>query len=544
MKFFSVTLFLLHVFKNTTSCAALSKATDPASLTSPSRDLMNVARAARWYELGEGVGSENSNEKTGHCVATSVDGQILAVSSPLYKSGNNIDAGRVRVYGFDPIHDKWIPMGSDIIGPEFSQSGSALAMAADGKTLIVGMPNHDNDSGKEAGTIKVYSFENLGGTGEEEWVQKGPTLIGFDDYAHFGAAVAISNDGRKIAVGSPTEGAVFEQGKIGTEAGTVNVYEYEYTADDWYEYGYPLVGSETYGHFGAAVGLDFDGKNLVVGAPDHGPYNAGLVRFFHFNETTRLYDDAGDMPAMALGDRFGATVDMSLDGRTVIAGAPMHKGSDVKTHSGHARVFERTDYSDVNPTVIEWKRKGRSLIGLDEGDQAGTSVSVSSDGNIVAVGSAYSDKMGKNSGRITLYLWDDIDGWVDMDLNVEGHGPLDYLGTSVALSQDGTEVAVGAPGGQYAKIFALRSTQPPTMSPIDFKEETDIIAKKSKKRVGGFRVFFNILVIALLTITCIFGVFKGGQFFMRKMKDGKLEAVPPSDLEMRMKEDGEEGEML
>eukprot|EP01083_Nonionella_stella_P028319 77992_1 len=251
---------------------------------------------------------------------------------------------------------------------------------------------------------------------------------------------------------------------------------------------------------------------------------------------------------MALGDRFGTSVDMSLDGKTVVAGAPMHKGNDVLIHSGHTRVFHRMD------DEWEWERKGNSLVGLNEGDQAGSSVSISHDGNVVAVGSAHSDKMGRDSGHFALFLRDDTDGWVDMDLHLEGHGPLDLLGTSVSLSRDGQEVAVGAPGpgGQYAKIFALRATSPPTMAPTEFVEDVDAMGNGGKKRkghneMGGFRVFFIVILISLLSVTVLFGIFKGSKWLMKRMtaQQHQPEAVPPSDnLEMRQMEDGEEAEML
>uniref|UniRef100_A0A7S3QA60 Uncharacterized protein n=1 Tax=Chaetoceros debilis TaxID=122233 RepID=A0A7S3QA60_9STRA len=578
MKLFSISVLVLHAFKSSGICAASPKAKDttPQSL-SLSRDL-NEARAARWYELGQGVltlvENENFSGEAGHCVATSSDGQILAVSSPLYrnKNKNELNNGRVRVFGFDPIRDKWVNMGSDIMGEEFSEFGSSISMDSFGKTLVIGMPVHDNDSGKEAGSVKVYSFENVGGTGEEEWIQMGPILKGENQYDHFGAAVSMSHDGRGIAVGSPNEEVLID-GNIREEVGVVRLYRqipeewtrlykhnpeewtrlYKHNPEEWVEIA-KIKGGLGFEHFGTAIGLGWNRQNaielgwnrqnLVVGAPDHGPYGSGMIRFFDFNGENGAYTQVGEVPSVWAGDRFGVAVDMSWDGKTVIAGAPRHKGNDYMALSGHAHVYQRVEVVNATdssePPSIKWERKGQSLVGLEQGDQAGTSVSVSGDGNTVAVGSAYSDKMGKNSGRIKIYLWDGVDSWEDMDLDVEGHGPLDYLGTSVSLSQDGTEVAVGAPGGQYAKIFALKSTQPPTMSPTDFNDNIGDEAIINKKG-HGLRVFLNVFVF-LLVVSLFVAIYLGTQMFKVRTKH---RAVPPSDLEMKkMEDESEEAEIV
>uniref|UniRef100_A0A7S3Q9Q8 Uncharacterized protein n=1 Tax=Chaetoceros debilis TaxID=122233 RepID=A0A7S3Q9Q8_9STRA len=583
MKSHSISLLLLHVLKYASSLNAetlppKAKAKDPRSKPSSFKRNLNEARAARWYELGQGVltlvENENFSGEAGHCVATSSDGQILAVSSPLYrnKNKNELNNGRVRVFGFDPIRDKWVNMGSDIMGEEFSEFGSSISMDSFGKTLVIGMPVHDNDSGKEAGSVKVYSFENVGGTGEEEWIQMGPILKGENQYDHFGAAVSMSHDGRGIAVGSPNEEVLID-GNIREEVGVVRLYKhnpeewtrlykhnpeewtrlYKHNPEEWVEIA-KIKGGLGFEHFGTAIGLGWNRQNaielgwnrqnLVVGAPDHGPYGSGMIRFFDFNGENGAYTQVGEVPSVWAGDRFGVAVDMSWDGKTVIAGAPRHKGNDYMALSGHAHVYQRVEVVNATdssePPSIKWERKGQSLVGLEQGDQAGTSVSVSGDGNTVAVGSAYSDKMGKNSGRIKIYLWDGVDSWEDMDLDVEGHGPLDYLGTSVSLSQDGTEVAVGAPGGQYAKIFALKSTQPPTMSPTDFNDNIGDEAIINKKG-HGLRVFLNVFVF-LLVVSLFVAIYLGTQMFKVRTKH---RAVPPSDLEMKkMEDESEEAEIV
>jgi hypothetical protein len=68
-------------------------------------------------------------------------------------------------------------------------------------------------------------------------------------------------------------------------------------------------------------------------------------------------------------------------------------------------------------------------------DKSGSAVALSADGSTVAVGAPYNDGNGSNSGEAWNQLGDDIDG----------EAADDWSGSAVALSADGSIVAVGAP---------------------------------------------------------------------------------------------------
>lgn len=90
-------------------------------------------------------------------------------------------------------------------------------------------------------------------------------------------------------------------------------------------------------------------------------------------------------------------------------------------------------------------RGGRTILG-DRPSSAvfGASVSLSGDGNTVAVGAVWSDSNGEASGGVRVLRWDvDMSGWAARGSDIEGGAAFDGLVVSVALSSDGNIVAAG-----------------------------------------------------------------------------------------------------
>ena len=78
-------------------------------------------------------------------------------------------------------------------------------------------------------------------------------------------------------------------------------------------------------------------------------------------------------------------------------------------------------------------------------DNSGYSVSLSSDGTVVAIGAIHgNDGNGSDSGHTRIYAWDGS-SWSQLGGDIDGEAAGDYSGSSVSLSSDGTVVAIGAP---------------------------------------------------------------------------------------------------
>ena len=109
-----------------------------------------------------------------------------------------------------------------------------------------------------------------------------------------------------------------------------------------------------------------------------------------------------------------------------------------------------------------WEKRGSDLDGSAADDNFGWSVAISGDGSIVAVGARLANSL---SGQVHVYRW--IFGtWQPMGSTIDGVGARDRFGYSVALSYDGTILAAGArlfsAGGGinigHARVFAWTGT--------------------------------------------------------------------------------------
>ena len=93
----------------------------------------------------------------------------------------------------------------------------------------------------------------------------------------------------------------------------------------------------------------------------------------------------------------------------------------------------------------DWIQQGADIDGEAAGDQSGRSVSLSSDGTTFAIGAYRNDGNGENSGHVRIYAWNSTtSAWEQQGADIDGEAAGDYCGGSVSLSSDGTIVAIGA----------------------------------------------------------------------------------------------------
>ena len=190
---------------------------------------------------------------------------------------------------------------------------------------------------------------------------------------------------------------------------------------------------------GFSVSLSGDGQRVAIGARKNDAsasgsgIQSGHVRVYKRNGTD--WDQMGaDIDGEAAGDMSGFSVSLSTDGETVAIGAPYHDNS-----TGHVKVYS---FETITNT---WVQSGSDIDGKAAGDQSGWSVSLSDDGQKVAIGAAYNDGNGHTSGHVSIYTWIEDDGWVQRGADIGGEASFDKSGTSVSLSGDGETVAIGAP---------------------------------------------------------------------------------------------------
>jgi hypothetical protein len=144
-----------------------------------------------------------------------------------------------------------------------------------------------------------------------------------------------------------------------------------------------------------------------------------------------------DIDGEAAGDNSGRSVSLSDAGNTVAIGATGNDGNG-KSNSGHVRVYTWNGSA--------WVQKGSDIDGEAASDQSGWSVSLSDDGNTVAIGAYGNNGSGSYSGHVRVYTWNvSASAWVQKGSDIDGKAAGDQSGLSVSLSGDGLTVAIGAP---------------------------------------------------------------------------------------------------
>eukprot|EP00339_Tiarina_fusa_P008890 CAMPEP_0117036788 /NCGR_PEP_ID=MMETSP0472-20121206/26028_1 /TAXON_ID=693140 ORGANISM="Tiarina fusus, Strain LIS" /NCGR_SAMPLE_ID=MMETSP0472 /ASSEMBLY_ACC=CAM_ASM_000603 /LENGTH=812 /DNA_ID=CAMNT_0004746627 /DNA_START=29 /DNA_END=2467 /DNA_ORIENTATION=- len=140
--------------------------------------------------------------------------------------------------------------------------------------------------------------------------------------------------------------------------------------------------------------------------------------------------------------RFGQAIALSADGLVMAVGAP-DSAVDGNDQAGMVQVYR---WSTDNNNAGEWVPRGDPLVGRNELDQFGTSIALSEDGSVlVASEPTYSGAAGDRSGNVRVFGWTPFNRYEPLGQELGGVAASDHFGVSVALSQDGHRLAVGAP---------------------------------------------------------------------------------------------------
>ena len=90
----------------------------------------------------------------------------------------------------------------------------------------------------------------------------------------------------------------------------------------------------------------------------------------------------------------------------------------------------------------DWNQIGVDIDGEAAGDYFGFSVSLSSDGTIVAISGHLNDGTGNTAGHVRVLEWVGS-VWTQLGLDIDAEAAKDSFGYSVSLSSDGMIVAIG-----------------------------------------------------------------------------------------------------
>jgi hypothetical protein len=129
-----------------------------------------------------------------------------------------------------------------------------------------------------------------------------------------------------------------------------------------------------------------------------------------------------DIDGEAASDSFGKSISLSADGSVLAIGAPANDGNG--NHSGHVRIYQNNGGT--------WSQIGNDLNGEAAYDSFGTSISLNSDGSVVAIGAPFNDGVFSDVGEVSIYQ--NISGtWTQIGVDIEGFGPNNLFGFSISL---------------------------------------------------------------------------------------------------------------
>jgi len=369
-----------------------------------------------------------ANDQFGWAVALSGDGNTLAVgarhedSAAVGINGSEVsnaaaNAGAVYVFvrtGTTWTQQAYIKASNTGASDNF---GAALALDDGGDTLVIGAAQEDSastgvggnpndETAQDAGAAYVYA--RAGATWSPAVYLKATNADAGDA---FGWKVAISGDGSTIAVGAPKESsasAMQPSDNSLSQSGAIYIYRRAgatWSADQLVKASNPELAA----NFGYSVGLSQDGATLVGAAVDE----AGAARGFNGGSSMQSATSSGaaylsiGTPYQAQayakasnadpGDDFGWSVALASDGSTFAAGAPNEQSlamgldgdeaDNSLTMVGAAYVAARAGTTWTYAHYVK-------APNADRGDQFGWALALSGDGTILAVGAPGEDGVG------------------------------------------------------------------------------------------------------------------------------------------------------
>lgn len=255
----------------------------------------------------------------------------------------------------------------------------------------------------------------------------GNELVGGQD--SIGISVSLSADGRTMAVGAQGVRNV-----AGREVTHVSLFRLD-DSDVWQPLGERVSGLAELDGFGRSVALSADGNTFAASAPSSGPdgNRPGDVRVFSLDGSGEWQQVGNTVAGRGGFDRFGSQLSLSADGRTFVASANRNDAGEFV--AGHARVYSLDGTG-------EWTQVGDSLGGDTNPIDPGGPVSISADGETVAVGAVLVFGDQEVAGRVEVFSLSGGE-WVQVGSSLERLRS-DFFGEALSLSADGNTLAIGS----------------------------------------------------------------------------------------------------
>ena len=362
---------------------------------------------------------EQSAIQFGYRTIISDDAQIVAVASRYGSPSDskNIE-GMVAIFKYDsslendPTKNVWQRIGLIEGEANYDLSGDGISMSSDGYIIAIGAGFNDGGA-MSAGHVRVYQYVVDNGIGN--WVQMGNDIDGTDRSDRLGQSLALSGDGKRLAVGIPYADG---DGNSVNMAGAVRIYDWNDTS--WDQIGEIIHGDTILDIRGMDVDISADGTTVsIVDLDLFSSDEKSEVSIYRYNSDSSAWIIMGDaISEESEANSSSYETSLSADGSIVAIGNGTHdlaisdtiiatedygnfeEGDTLVTdnisNAGWVRVFK---YSS---STNSWDQMGQSIVGSRE-DIFGAGLSISADGTILAA-SAYKG-YGTVNNKYASYDW-------------------------------------------------------------------------------------------------------------------------------------------
>jgi len=266
------------------------------------------------------------------------------------------------------------------------------------------------------------------------------SMEGDEELGRYGSSVSTSGDGTVVAVSAKDA-----KNEEGIDTGAVYLYSMSKEGEDnttSLTLLQVFYGESSKDEFGNTLALSQYGSRLVVGSRGEND-QMGAARIYELEE------EGGEASSWTLMNG-GAIIGAYPSGRTGFAVSISHDGNVVAIGSpteggGVIRTYKYTD--------MGWIEYGSVIEGLPSREAAGYSISLSDTGSTMAIGfpKAKNSDGSVNAGKTVVYVMTG-DEWVVFGQEIYGEEDNDIDGGSVAMSQDGTLLVIGGKGHDKVDI--------------------------------------------------------------------------------------------
>ena len=404
------------------------------------------AERAVWLQLGKDIDGVNPGEQSGFALALSDSGGTVAIGARNAEDDQGTDTGGVRIYSLKG--NDWVLRGSPIYGlASVDRAGWAVDIADDGNIVAVGIPYNDEQA-RGAGQVRIYQWDG------EDWRLKGLPIYGDAGGDLSGISVSLSQDGNTLVVG-----AIYNGG-AGEDAGQAKVFVFD--GWHWMQRGLDINGLSALDYAGHSVSISADGSVVVIGSQGYGTENQGQARVFSWDGESWVIKGAAVEGSLE-NERFGYRVALSADSNVLAI-----SGYSNAENPERVKIFEWNGDS--------WSRRGGKLPGILSDVSRSWSVSLSEQGDFLALGSVYSSEDGRN-GLTKVFHWSgEVWNAVGQEIFDERFG--DRSGFSIDLSNDGNILAIGAylndgrgQNSGHVRTFQISSLDLFPLDPLESSDE-------------------------------------------------------------------------